>query len=326
MYCWNWKLKLREKKEILHVFEEISKGFLNFFSWYHLPYDPEKKNKSGYLPERSASAWSAESDQKKEITTKDTLEEDAKEKKGFSSSHRFCKVDLTKFSDQQAPEVLSLIKLCLSDNKLEALFDLEELPDWNWPEFLKTKKVLMTKKILKTTMRKDLMKDPRLKNDAWHKGQEDRIEACHHFGTLGTDKACGTNVCGRKGHEKVCSSQIGQGTPQIERLWIKRLSWLAKSETRKLTREVFSRKILSMWKATRAIDTKLLSPRGEGGWWCVGTIPWRARTILKMNKLKNTPLSKTIQPERCRIRNVFVLLFVLLILLWSKLHLDLKCY
>jgi hypothetical protein len=73
------------------------------------------------------------------------------------------------------------------------------------------------------------------------------------------DKKC---LCGgRKGHFKVCPKHTGQGTPWIERLWIRRLSRLAESETRTLTKKAEDTKL----SATSMRRPKLLSQGGEGG-------------------------------------------------------------
>ena len=92
-------------------------------------------------------------------------------------------------------------------------------------------------------------------------------KTCQHCGkTQGTDQACWVKdkkcLCGRKGHFKVCPKHTGQETPWIERPWIRRLSRLAESETRTLTKKAEDTK-LSATSMTRR--PKLLSQGGEGG-------------------------------------------------------------
>ena len=92
-----------------------------------------------------------------------------------------------------------------------------------------------------------------------------------HQACWAKDKKC--LLCGREGHFKVCPKHTGQGSPWIERLWIRRTPWierpwirrlsrLAESEMRTLTIKAEDTK-LSATSMTRR--PKLLSHGGEGG-------------------------------------------------------------
>ena len=146
-------------------------------------------------------------------------------------------------------------------------------------ETLTTKKTLMSKETL--TMKETLMSKENLimMTKAGSRRTMSGKKTCQHCGkTQGTDQACWAKdkkclLCGRKGHFKVCPKHTGQGSPWIERPWIRRTPWierpwirrlsrLAESETRTLTKKAEDTK-LSATSMTRR--PKLLSQGGEGG-------------------------------------------------------------